>query len=53
MFKVYFVDDEEWLINELQNIVDWQGLGFEVCGYNTDPFDAQEEILILKPTLVI
>lgn len=53
MCKVYFVDDEEWSINELRAIVDWGSLGFEICGFNTDPFEAQEEILSLKPTLVI
>ncbi len=53
MYKVYFIDDEEWLINELKTIIDWEEKGFTICGYNSDPFDALEEILALKPTLVI
>ena len=53
LLTVYFVDDEEWLLDELKGIVDWNSYGFTICGYNTDPFLAQEEILTLKPDLVI
>lgn len=51
--KVYFIDDEEWLISELKGILDWGQYNFEICGYSTDPFVAQEEILRLQPDLVI
>ena len=53
MFKVYFVDDEELLLRELIGIIDWNAQGFEICGYNTDPVAAMEEILALKPALVL
>lgn len=53
MFKVYFVDDEELLLRELIGIIDWNAQGFEICGYNTDPVAAKEEILALKPALVL
>lgn len=53
MLKVYLVDDEEWLISELKNIINWAEYGFEVCGFETDPFAAQKEIIKLTPDLVV
>ena len=47
MLKVYFVDDEELLLRELVGIIDWAEEGFEICGCNTDPAAAKEEILRL------
>ena len=53
MLKVYFVDDDELIIEELKSIIDWSKYDFEICGYSTDPIVAIDEILELKPTLVI
>ena len=53
MRTVYFVDDEFWLLTELKSIINWNEYGFEICGFNTIPFVAENEILQLKPDLVI
>lgn len=53
MFKVYFIDDEQPIIDELCSIIDWGAYDFAVCGYNTDPVEACSEILEKKPDLVI
>ena len=53
MFKVYLVDDEKPIIDELLTIVDWKGLNCEVCGYSTDPLVAIEEINKIKPDVLI
>ena len=53
MRTVYFVDDEFWLLTELRSIINWNEYGFEICGFNTVPFVAENEILQLKPDLVI
>ena len=53
MLKVYFVDDDDLIIEELKSIIDWSKYDFEICGYSTDPVIAMEEILELKPSLVI
>lgn len=53
MKKVYFVDDEYWLLTELKSIINWQEQGFEICGFTTDPFQAEIEILEKEPDLVI
>lgn len=53
MLTVYFVDDEEWLLTEMATVIDWSSYGFEICGSNTDPFFAREEILERNPDLVM
>lgn len=53
MLTVYFVDDDELIIEELVHIINWDKNGFKVIGYSSDPIKAKEEILALKPTLVI
>ena len=53
MLKVYLVDDEKPIIDELLAIIDWESIGCEVCGYSTDSLDALEEIARLKPDLLI
>jgi len=53
VLKVYFVDDDDLIIEELKNIIDWNKYDFEICGYSTNPLVASEEIIKYKPTLVI
>ena len=53
MFKVYFADDEEPIVEELRSVIDWNEEGFEVCGYNTDAALALKEIAALRPDLVV
>jgi len=53
MLSVYFVDDDELIIEELIHIINWNEYGFKVCGYSTDSIFAKKEILELNPTLVI
>ncbi len=52
MYKVYLVDDEKYVLEELKILIDWQSLGFTVCGTATDPTVAEGEILERKPHLV-
>ncbi len=53
MLKIYIVDDEELIVEELRNLIPYQDYGYEVCGYTTDPIIAKQEIIALKPQLVI
>ena len=53
MFKVYFADDEQPIIDELLHIVDWRAHDFSVCGWNTDARAAIGEIAARNPDLVI
>ena len=53
MLKVYFVDDDNLILEELKTIIDWSKHGFEICGFSTDSLTAKEEILNFNPQLVI
>lgn len=52
MFKVYLVDDEALIIEELRYLISWEDYGFHVIGSSTDPVKAEKEILELHPDLV-
>ncbi|MDO7908773.1 response regulator [Paenibacillus sp. JX-17] len=53
MLKVLLVDDEPIMLEGLRFMVDWNRLGFEVCGTARDGEDALELIHQLQPHLVI
>ena len=53
MLKVYFVDDDELIIEELKQMINWGEYGYEICGYSNNSVEAMEEIIKLKPSLVI
>lgn len=53
MLKVYLVDDEQPIIDELLKIIDWKGLGYEICGYSTTAEKALFSIEQKEPHLLI
>ena len=44
MYKVFLVDDDELLINEIRETVSWMDNGFEVIGFETNSVKAIEGI---------
>lgn len=50
---VYIADDEAAIREGLKCILDWEELGFTVCGEAGNGEDALREILTLDPTLVL
>ena len=44
MFKVFLVDDEEWVIESLKASVKWNQYGFEIVGYALRGAEAFEAI---------
>ncbi|MDE5896229.1 MAG: helix-turn-helix domain-containing protein [Clostridia bacterium] len=52
MYKVYFVDDERYILDEMKIIVDWKREGFSVAGCCTDPVEAEREICRIAPDVV-
>ena len=50
--KYYIVDDEIGVIKTLENILENREIG-EVVGYQTDPEKAVEEIVALRPDIVL
>lgn len=52
MYQVYLVDDDALILTEIKETVSWMDNGFEVCGMNTDPMQAIEEILLMEPDVI-
>lgn len=53
MIKTMIVDDEPWVCQVIEKLVDWESLGFEIIGEAHDGKDALEMILTQKPDLVL
>ncbi len=53
MFRVYIVDDDELILQEIVHAVPWLDNGYEVCGCATNPHTALHEIQSLSPDVVI
>ena len=53
MYKVYLVDDDNIILEELESRVPWMENGFEVVGRCTDPLKAIEEVSRLLPDVCI
>lgn len=52
MYKVFLVDDDPFILEELIDIVQWEENGFEVAGSSTDPEEALSKIPELDPEVV-
>jgi two-component system, response regulator YesN len=53
MYTVFIADDEVSIREGLKCIVDWEGLGFTICGEAGNGSDALTEILSKQPNLVL
>jgi len=53
MKNVFIADDESAIREGLKCIIDWNALGFEICGEAGNGEDALHDILKLKPDLVL
>lgn len=53
MMNVLLVDDEPWVLEGLRTMVDWNRLGFQVCGEAINSNDAFQQIQEHRPELVI
>ena len=53
MYKVYLVDDDSIILEELESRVPWMENGFEVTGRSTDPGIAIEEAKSIHPDVMI
>ncbi len=51
--KVLIADDEQIVLQGLQYIIDWQSLGFDICGTASDGAEALDKIMALSPDLVM
>lgn len=52
MYRVYVVDDDALILEEIVESVPWMDNGFEVVGYSTSPHKALEQIPGLHPDVI-
>jgi two-component system, response regulator YesN len=50
--KVFIVDDEEWIVENLRISIEWEKYGYEIAGTAFNGIDALNAILECKPQLV-
>lgn len=53
MYTVFISDDEESIREGLKCIMDWEALGFYICGEAGNGSDALHNILVKKPNLIL
>lgn len=53
MMNVFIADDESIVLEGLKQIIDWNELGFFICGEAQNGQDALDKILKLQPELVL
>lgn len=53
MYSVLLVDDEPWAIEGLQMFVDWEGLGFRICGVCENGAEALSAARELMPDVIV
>lgn len=53
METVFIADDEASIREGLKYIIDWENLGFRICGESSNGEDALARILALQPSLVL
>ncbi|MBM7570303.1 response regulator transcription factor [Aquibacillus albus] len=53
MNKVLLVDDEVFVCKGLRGLIDWEEIGFEICGEANNGEDAFSLIMEIKPDVVI
>ncbi|WP_310605045.1 response regulator transcription factor [Anaerosporobacter sp.] len=53
MLKLFIADDEATVREGLKNILDWEELGFSLCGEGTNGVNTLDSILTLNPDLVL
>jgi two-component system response regulator YesN len=52
MYRAMIVDDEQWVVKNLLDSVDWTRYGFQIIGTETNSPKALELIRVLNPDLV-
>ncbi len=51
--NVFIADDEQLVLEGLKQIIDWESVGFSICGSAINGQETLDKILVLKPDLVL
>lgn len=52
MYKVYIIEDDIRVLDDMVDKIPWMDNGFKVCGYSANPFGVLPEVERLKPHAV-
>ena len=53
LYSVVILDDEEWIVRGLAEMIDWEEYGFSVSGLYTDPEEALRKMRETEPDLLL
>ena len=53
MYKVILVDDEIWALKDLEGIIDWSSLGFEIVATASDAKTAIDALEKHNPDIIL
>ena len=53
MYKLLIAEDDAAILEKLQYHMDWESVGFQVCGAVTSGLDAMQGIPLLKPDVLL
>ena len=53
LYKLALVDDEDWILDGLQNAIEWDKIGFQVTGAFMNGRDAQKALLENPPDAIL
>ena len=53
LYKLALVDDEDWILDGLQNAIEWDKIGFQIAGAFTNGRDALEALLENPPDAIL
>lgn len=53
LYSVVILDDEEWIVRGLAEMIDWKEYGFVVSGLYTDPEEALRKMRETEPDLLL
>ncbi|MBR2421878.1 MAG: response regulator [Oscillospiraceae bacterium] len=53
MYKLLIAEDDPAILDKLQHTIDWESMGFQLCGAVTSGTDAMQGITLLKPDVLL
>lgn len=53
MYKLLIAEDDPAILSKLQHSIDWESMGFQLCGAVTSGNDAMQGITLLKPDVLL
>lgn len=53
MYKLLIAEDDPAILDKLQHTIDWESMGFQICGAVTSGTEAMQGITLLKPDVLL